>query len=157
MGLILPYFKPFTLRGFFRLHKKFGQLGKILWIYFFMLPKIFGHSGEFLRNVLQNDWIFLRGSLGMLPYNFCIYYICWIISFIFAQNFWELKKFLGEIFSRMLQKSLGGFENFRLLPRKMNKSWKICIFCPKNFGHSGKILVRVKFYAVWRVPLLYPQ
>jgi hypothetical protein len=49
MGLILPYFKPFTLRGFSK-YIKFWAAWENLGI-FFMLPKIFGHSGEFLRNV----------------------------------------------------------------------------------------------------------
>jgi hypothetical protein len=45
MGLILPYFKPFTLRGFFQIHKLLGSLGK--------LRKFFSH-------VAQNIWAFWR-------------------------------------------------------------------------------------------------
>ncbi len=44
--LIKPYLVPFTLRGFFKLHKIFGLLGATWGSFFFMLPKIFGHSGS---------------------------------------------------------------------------------------------------------------
>jgi len=42
-------------------------------------------------------------------------------------------KRFGRNFSRDAAKSLSGFENFRL-PRKINKSWKICISAQKSWA-----------------------
>lgn len=60
-------------------------------------------------------------------------------------------KRFGRNFFRDAPKSLSGFENFRL-PRKIIKVGKYA-FLPRTLGHSGKIRVRVKIYAVWRAPL----